>query len=116
MVRCIWIGALTAIFGAFLVAPLLALVYKFPIPLHGMNAMKSGIWAAACTPFAVAYYGVLGGFVILGVLEAAAGVIAFKMAGADRSRAWKLSVALGLGADLVAACALFVADLISPGL
>jgi hypothetical protein len=113
MSRCIWIGVLSAIAGAFLVAPLLALVYKFPIPFSGM---ESGPAAAIRSLFAVAFYGTFGGFVVLGVLGAVGGVIASKLAGADRGRARKLAVAFGLGADLAAACALYVADLISPGL
>jgi hypothetical protein len=113
MARCIWIGLLSAVAGSFLVAPLLALVYKFPIPFSGM---ESGPVAAVRSLFAVAFYGVFGGFVVLGVLGAAAGGIASKVAGADPGRAWNLAVAFGLGVDLAAACALYVAGFISPGL
>jgi uncharacterized membrane protein YfcA len=88
MARCILIGVLSAIGGAFLVAPLLALVYQFPIPFAGM---ESGPGAALRSLFA-------------------------KVAGADRGRAGKLAVAFGLGAALAAECALLVADLIEPGL
>jgi hypothetical protein len=111
--RCVWIGVLSAIAGSFLVSPLLALVYKFPIPFSGM---ESGPSAAVRSLFAVAFYGVFGGFVVLGVLGAAAGVVASIAAGADRHRAWKLALAFGLAADSAAAGALYVADLISPGM
>jgi hypothetical protein len=113
MARCVWVGVLSAIAGSFLVAPLLALVYRFPIPFSGM---ESGPSAAVRSLFAVAFYGVLGGFVVLGVFGAAAGVVASRVAGADPRRAWKLALAFGLAADFVAAGALYVADLISPGL
>jgi hypothetical protein len=113
MARCVWIGVLSAIAGSFLVAPLLALVYNFPIPFSGM---KSGTSVAVRSLFAVAFYGVLGGFVVLGVLAAAAGVVASRVAGADRHRAWKLALVFGLAADFAAAGALYVADLSSPGM
>jgi len=113
MLRSVLIGVLSAIAGSFLVAPLLALVYRFPIPFSGM---ESGPSAMARSLFAVAFYGVMGGFVILGVLGAVAGAIASKMAGADRRRAWRLAALFGLAADFAAACALYVADLISPGM
>jgi hypothetical protein len=54
MARCILIGVVSAIVGAFLVAPLLALVYRFPIPFSGM---ESGPGGALRSPFAVAFYG-----------------------------------------------------------
>jgi hypothetical protein len=104
---------LSAIVGSFLVAPLLALVYQFPIPFSGM---ESGPGAAVKSLFAVAFFGVLGGFVVLAILGAVAGVVASKVAGADRRRAWKLALGFGLVADLVAACALFAMDLVSPGM
>jgi hypothetical protein len=113
MLRCVWIGALSAIAGSFLVAPLLAMFYEFPIPFSGM---ESGLDAAVRSVFAVAFYGVFGGFVVLGLLGVVAGVVASKVAGADRRRAWKLALAFGLAADFAAAGALFVADMISPGL
>jgi len=113
MARCILIGVLSAIAGAFLIAPLVALVYQFPIPFSGM---KSGPGAAVRSLFAVAFYGAIGGFVVLGALGAAGGAIASKVAGADRSRGGKLAAALGLGAALAAESALLLADLISPGL
>jgi hypothetical protein len=104
---------ISAIGGSFLVAPLLALVYKFPIPFAGV---LSGPGAMLSAVFAVAFYGVFGGFVILGLLGAGAGAIASKAAGANRNRASKLAILFGLAADVAAACALYVADLISPGM
>jgi hypothetical protein len=78
--------------------------------------MVSGPDAALRSLFAVFFYGILGGFVVLGGLGAVAGVIASKVAGKDPSRAWKLAIAFGLGADFIAAGALYVMDMISPGL
>jgi hypothetical protein len=113
MARCVWIGMLSAIADSFIMAPLLALIYKFPIPFSGM---ESGPSAMVSSLFAVAFYGVMGGFVVLGVLGAIAGVAARKVAGENRDRAWKLAVVFGLAADFVAACVLYLADLISPGM
>ena len=113
MTRCVWIGMLSSIAGSFLVAPLLALVYKFPIPFSGM---ESGPIAVVRSLFAVAFYGVLGGFVVLGLVGAAAGALASRVAGTERHRASKLALAFGLATDFAAAGALYVADLISPGL
>jgi hypothetical protein len=54
LARCILICVVSAIAGAFLVAPVLALVYQFPIPFAGM---ESGPGGALRSPFAVAFYG-----------------------------------------------------------
>ena len=113
MARCIWIGVLTAIAGSFLVAPALALIYKFPIPFSGM---ESGPSAAVRSLFAVAFFGLMGGFVILGLLGAAGGALASKVAGTDQARASKLAIKFGLVVDLLATGALYAADLILNGM
>ena len=86
----------------FFVAPFLALVYKFPILFSGMESGPSAMLGSVS---AVAFYGIMGGFVILGVLGAAAGAIASKVVGANRHRAWKIAVVLGLTANFASGCA-----------
>jgi len=113
MARCVGIGVLFAIGGSFVVAPLLALVWQFPIPFSGM---ESGPRAAVHSLSAVVFYGRIGGFLVLGILGAAAGAVASKVAGTDRRRAWKLAVAFALGVDVAAACALYVMNWVVRGM
>ena len=72
-VVCAAVGALYAVLGAFPVAALLALVYRFPMPMVGYS---SGIVAMMLSPIAVILYGIFGGFLILAVLGAAVGWMA----------------------------------------
>ena len=72
-VVCAAVGALYAVLGAFPVAALLALVYRFPIPMVGY---RSGIEAMVLSPIAVILYGILGGVLILAVLGAVVGWMA----------------------------------------
>jgi hypothetical protein len=59
---CMILGAAAATFGAFPVASLVALVYRFPVPFRGY---ASGFGAIVPANFAVLVYGVMGGFIVL---------------------------------------------------
>jgi hypothetical protein len=66
------LGALLTIGMAFPAAALLVLVYRFPVPFAGY---ESGVAAVPHAVLAVAMYGMLGGFFVLGLAGAAAGVL-----------------------------------------
>jgi hypothetical protein len=65
-------GALVAIVASFPLAALTALVFRFPIPfgdyLSGPDAVVPALYAAA-------FYGILGGFIVQGVLGGLAALI-----------------------------------------
>jgi len=71
-----WRGALIAILGSFPLAVVCAVVYRFPVPLVGM---RSGVDAIPAALFAVLAYGILGGFVVQGLLGGLGGVVAAKV-------------------------------------
>jgi len=86
-------GAIAAFLGLFPAAFLLALFWKFPIPLFGMG---SGLEASFATPMAIVFYGIFGGFVLVPGLGAAFGVIAFLITRREAARYKPLSIFLGL--------------------
>lgn len=69
-------GSIYTVVLAFPLASLLALFYRFPMPFFGY---ASGINAAIWAPSAVLFYGTLGGFAVLAVLGAFAGLIGSKL-------------------------------------
>jgi uncharacterized membrane protein YfcA len=96
-------GGLLTILGAFPVAAVVALVFRFPIPFAGY---QSGVEAMVSSPIAVLLYGVAtGGFVVLGVIGAVAGVL---IGASDRSKQSILIAALTI--DTVAIGLLSVWD------
>lgn len=86
-------GAIAALVGMFPVAFLLALFWKFPIPLGGY---ASGLEGAMLTPLAVVFYGVLGGFIVVPGLGAITGFLAVLVTHGNASKSKKLSIAFGL--------------------
>ena len=65
-------GALWSIGLSFPIAALMALVYRFPIPFAGY---KSGVDAVILSLKAVVFYGLIGGFVVLGIAGAIGGLV-----------------------------------------
>ncbi|TWT80148.1 hypothetical protein CA13_15610 [Planctomycetes bacterium CA13] len=80
-----WIvgGALWSIGLAFPIGMFFALVYRFPIPFAGY---RSGFEAVVPSLMAVLFYGVLGGFVVLGIAGAIGGVVIGLLPGTRRSK------------------------------
>ncbi|MEX1095005.1 MAG: hypothetical protein WED34_03090 [Planctomycetales bacterium] len=78
-------GAIISIFAAFPWAALVALVYGFPVPFA--DGKPSGFAAVVPSLFAVLFYGLIGGFVVLGVAGAAAGFAASWLGRRDGDRA-----------------------------
>lgn len=65
-------GAVLCVLFSFPSAMLLVSVWRFPVPFAGY---RSGLAHAGDALFAVGFYGIIGGFVLLGVLGAIAGLI-----------------------------------------
>jgi hypothetical protein len=86
-------GAVAGLLGLFPAAFLLALFWKFPIPLCGM---ARGFEQALGTPIAVVFYGLLGGFVVVPGLGALSGLVAFLVGRKDPSIFVPLSIVFGL--------------------
>jgi len=106
--RCIALGAITAVFGAFPAAALTALGFRFPIPFGGY---ASGVEAVGPALLAVVFYGlVTGGFVVLPCLGAAVGYFAARFAGPDGSTVFRLTIASALMVDLAATMTLALWD------
>jgi hypothetical protein len=108
MGRSIKTGIAWAILGAFPLAALVALCYRFPIPFSGY---ESGPRAVPRSLIAVVLYGLFaGGFIVLAVLGAAAGTAAKLLVGPDARRERWLTVTFALAGDLVAVMILAVLD------
>jgi hypothetical protein len=104
----ILLGVITACLGAFPAASLVALLYGFPVPFAGKLHGPAAIGPAA---FAVLFYGVLGGFVVLAVAGAAAASLAFATSDGNARKARGLTVVFALSASLLGAIGLAVLDL-----
>ena len=103
----IGIGSLLAVLGAFPVAALVALVFRFPIPFTGYC---SGLEAVLPSCVAVLFYGCIGGFPLLAVLGAVGGLAAFLIGRPDGKKTFRLTVAFALVVDLLATLILAVLD------
>lgn len=104
------LGALVGILGAFPVAVVVAVVYRFPVPFAGY---ASGFRAVLPVLFAVLFYGLLGGFLVVGVLGALAGLLASQIThrtDAPRKASVYLIVSLALAANLPPVLLLAVLD------
>jgi hypothetical protein len=86
-------GAIIGVLASFPLAALCALLFRFPIPFAGY---QSGAGAVLPAMIAVLFYGVLGGFVVQGVLGGIGGVLGARLKSPDqrqvRARAWAFSV------------------------
>ena len=101
-------GVITACAGAFPAASLVALFYGFPVPFAGKLHGPAAVVPAA---FAVLFYGILGGFVVLAVAGAGAASVAFARSDGDARSARRLTTLYALAASLIAAIGLAVLDL-----
>ncbi len=105
-------GAVAACAGAFPAAAAIALVYRFPIPFRGY---ESGLAAAGSALGAVFFYGILGGFVLLGAAGGIAGVFAHSRVGPQKPPVQTLTIAIVLAVDVGGALLLATLDkLIGP--
>jgi hypothetical protein len=107
MWRSIKTGIAWAFLGVFPLAALAALCYRFPIPFAGY---ESGLMAVPRSLFAVVFYGLFGGFVVLAAIGAAAGTAANLLARHDARRERVLTLAFALAGDLAVVMILAVLD------
>ena len=107
MWRGVVLGALAAVGLSFPVATLMALVFRFPIPFSGY---ASGIAAVVPAMFAVLFYGIVGGFALLGLLGGVAGAIVFHRKAGKGRPYWRPVVLSCLAIDVVALFVLAILD------
>lgn len=100
-------GAIVAIISVFPIAFFLALFWRFPIPFSGY---ESGILGAVHALAAVVFYGMLGGFILVGGLGAFGGWIAYKLNRTVPNTAKQLSIILGISAAIVSGLCLSLLD------
>ena len=105
--RSVGLGSLLAVLGAFPVAAVVALVFRFPIPFTGYC---SGPEAVLPSLVAVLFYGCVGGFLLLAVLGAVGGLTAFLIGRPDGKKTFRLTLAFALLVDLLATLTLAVLD------
>lgn len=87
-------GALWCVLFSFPSAALLVSVWRFPIPFAGY---RSGIFHVSHALLAVGFYGIIGGFIVLGLLGAFAGLVCRQRHPADvreQKRLARISTAL----------------------
>jgi len=110
MTRTALSGAFYAVFGMFPAAALVALMYRFPIPLAGF---RSGIRAACLSPWAVLYlwYHECTSLLLLMFGGAIGGLIAYTIRGPDRRAVHVLCLSFALGFALLAAFLVAVSPL-----
>jgi hypothetical protein len=105
-------GALWSFVFAFPAAALLVALFRFPVPFAGY---MSGFNAIPAALLAVIFYGIFGGFIVLGTLGAAAGMLAYRLHQPDAQsvRRWTLGLA-AVAAVLCAAVLAILDKLIGP--
>ncbi|MBF6134668.1 hypothetical protein IU501_16860 [Nocardia otitidiscaviarum] len=104
------VGALAAVAAAPVAAAIVAVLYRFPIPLTGY---ADGFGGAIPAALGSLFYLVLGGAPVLGLLGAVGGVAAARLAGPDIRRARRLTLLLAgtialFGAIALASLELFI--------
>lgn len=100
-------GAFWCVLFAFPSALLLVSVWRFPIPFAGY---RSGLSHAGHVLMAVAFYGIIGGFVVLGVLGAIAGLAARALRPDDEPEQKRLTRIITAAIALAAAILLAALD------
>jgi hypothetical protein len=109
MGRLMFRGAVCAIVGAFFAAPLVGLVYGFPIPFRGK---VHGLEAVVPSVMAVVFFGLLGGFIALGIMGAAGGAVAHVVSRGEPARGQRLTAALGFLSSLAGVILVAVLDVL----
>ena len=84
--RAVNIGIVCGLVASFPISSLVALFYRFPLP---MSTYASGTQAVIPSLVAVIFYGLMGGFVIVGGLGAFGGFIAHKLASPEDNKILK---------------------------
>jgi hypothetical protein len=100
-------GALSATLLTFPLAAVCAVVYRFPVPFAGY---ASSVAAVPTVLLAVGFYGVIGGFAVLGGAGAIAGWLAHEKAQPDSHGVRRLAIAYGALPAALAVLVLAVLD------
>jgi hypothetical protein len=105
-------GALSAMILPVPLAALCAIVYRFPVPFGGY---VSGIFMVPYVVMGAFFYGMLGGFPLLGAAGALGGWLAYQSAEHDPRAARQLAIVFGALPALAGVTLLAVLDkLIGP--
>jgi hypothetical protein len=105
-------GAVLAIAFSFPLAGLCALVYRFPVPFAGY---QSGVDSILMAMFASAFYGLLGGFVVLAVGGYVGGLAAINLGKGDDQRTHRFTLLMSTVVAFLGVFTLAVLDkLIGP--
>ena len=107
MGRSIGTGIATAVLGVFPVTALVARFYRFPIPFAGYEGGPDAVPRALV---AVLAYGLLGGFLVLAALGAAAGAAAELLMAPGSRRARWLTITFALAGAVVAVLSVAALD------
>lgn len=101
--RWVLTGAVWSVFSAFPIAAIIALLFRFPVPLVGY---LSGPQAIAPAMMAVLVYGILyGGFILVGFLGAVAGAV---IAGSTMVSPEKRGFAVRIASASITTCVLLI--------
>ena len=107
MKKTVKLGAIASVIGLFPIAFLMALLWRFPLPFAGY---QSGLEAAVKSPLAVAFYGIMGGFVLVPALGAMCAALVFKTVNGDQPKARRLTIFLALVIAFVSCLFLSILD------
>ncbi len=100
-------GTALALISAFPAAAITALLYRFPVPFAGY---LSGFQAVGPAVIAVIFYGIFGGFVVLALLGAMGGWVAYRIGAPAERQVRLLTYAFSTAAALAGALLLAVLD------
>jgi hypothetical protein len=111
MLRSALWGALFAMLSVFPVAVLVTLCFRFPIPFVGLVSGLEAISLRGLEAifFAVVFFGLPGGFVLIAGLGCLAGFLAQRFADTSMARRW-LALGFAIGFDFVVIMILAVLD------
>lgn len=108
-ISAMMLGGVASCMAAFPAAFIVALVWRLPIPFGGY---ASGMEGAGKSWFAVLFYGIVGGFPVLGVLGAICGAVAHQQCMPDRQAVVRLTMLLGALVAAMAVGLLTVLDML----
>ncbi|MFI6172238.1 hypothetical protein ACIBCN_36050 [Nocardia sp. NPDC051052] len=101
------LGAVAAVVLAPPAAAIVAIVYRFPVP---MGEYARGLGGAGAAALASLFYLLFGGVLVVGILGAASGFVAARGAGRDTRRALRRTLGAAAVVALLGATALSVLE------
>ncbi|MEU7143510.1 hypothetical protein ABZ942_28985 [Nocardia sp. NPDC046473] len=101
------LGAVAAVVLAPLAAAIVAIVYRFPVPL---GEYARGFGGAGSAALGSLFYLLFGGVLVVGILGAAGGFVAARSAGRDTGRALRRTLAVAAIVALLGAITLSVLE------